>query len=141
MEQITFAFPQMISRTQRKTVMSKEEKSINECLGILLRTRPGELLGDPNWGCMLIERIFMYNGVIIETLLKEDILNAVALYEPRITMNENDIQIVRDVQTVQIYIQYTIKETGQINNYKLQVMIIHTNNIPLILIKINFKPF
>ena len=40
MEQITFAFPQMISRTQRKTVMSKEEKSINECLGILLRTRP-----------------------------------------------------------------------------------------------------
>jgi len=121
MEQITFAFPQMISRTQRKTVMSKEEKSINECLGILLRTRPGELLGDPNWGCMLIERIFMYNGIIIEPLLKEDILNAVKKYEPRVNMYESDIQIVRDATTVHIYIQYEIKETGEINDFNLEI--------------------
>ena len=79
------------------------------------------MLGDPNWGCMLIERVFMYNGIIIEKLLKEDILLAVKKYEPRINMYENDIQIYRDGRSVKIYIQYEIKETGEINNYNLEI--------------------
>lgn len=121
MNQSTFSFPQMISRTTGKTVLSTNTKSINECLGILLRTRPGEMLGDPDYGCLLIERIFMYEGVIIQALLKEDIINAVSNYEPRITINSEDITIVQNVKTVNIYIQYTIKETGQINTFNMDV--------------------
>ena len=74
MNQTTYSFPQIISRGTYKTNLSSGNKSINECLGILLRTRPGELLGDPAYGCMLIERIFMYQGIIVEALLKEDII-------------------------------------------------------------------
>ena len=121
MNQTTFSFPQMISRTSGKTVLSSSNKSINECLGILLRTRPGEMLGDPDYGCMLIERIFMYQGLVIEALIKEDIINAVSNYEPRITLTSNDITIVQDIKTVSIYIQYTIKETGQINTFNMEV--------------------
>lgn len=40
MNQTTFSFPQMISRSSKKTMLSSSNKSINECLGILLRTRP-----------------------------------------------------------------------------------------------------
>lgn len=40
MYQNTFSFPQIINRTSRKIELSTENKSINECLGILLRTRP-----------------------------------------------------------------------------------------------------
>ena len=36
----TFAFPTMIDRINGRTRLSIEEKSVNECLGILLRTRP-----------------------------------------------------------------------------------------------------
>ena len=61
MKQTTFSFPQVVNRYTKKVELSKDYKSINECLGILLRTRPGELLGDPNYGCNLIDRIFMYN--------------------------------------------------------------------------------
>ncbi len=120
MNQTTFSFPQMINRGTYKTNLSIENKSINECLGILLRTRPGELLGDPAYGCMLIERIFMYQGVVIEALLKEDILNAVQAYEPRIQMRSEDITIISDNTTVKIYIQYIIKATGQINQYNMK---------------------
>lgn len=121
MKQTTFAFPQTIDRETGKTILSTEYKSINECLGILLRTRQGELLGDPNYGCKLIERIFMYEGVIIETILKEDILDAVEKYEPRITLNEENITIVQNSSLVSIYLTYVIRETGQINQFNLEI--------------------
>ena len=121
MKQTTFSFPQVINRTTRKIELSSDTKSINECLGVLLRTRPGELLGDPNYGCNLIERVFMYNGVIIEPLIRDDIINAIADYEPRIICNSNDIAIIQTGDTVKIYIQYTIKDTNQVNTFNLEL--------------------
>ena len=121
MKQVTYSFPQLFSRSTRKTELSTDTKSINECLGILLRTRPGELLGDPKYGCYLIERVFRYNGLIVESLMREDILNAVSAYEPRIIMYDQDIQIVQDVNVVKIYLQYEIKETGEVNQFNLEI--------------------
>lgn len=40
MYQTTFSFPQIINRETRKIELSTNTKSINECLGVLLRTRP-----------------------------------------------------------------------------------------------------
>lgn len=40
MKQTTFSFPQFINRETKKVELSTNTKSINECLGILLRTRP-----------------------------------------------------------------------------------------------------
>lgn len=121
MNQKTFSFPQIINRTTGKIEMSDNVQSINECLGILLRTRPGELLGDPEWGCNLISRVFQYNGVIIGELIKEDIIDAIEKYEPRIKITNNDITLVEDTNLLQIYIQYEIKETGEINQYNLEI--------------------
>lgn len=121
MNQTTFSFPQLVNRTTRKIELSRNTKSINECLGILLRTRPGELLGDPDYGCYLIDRVFRYNGVIIESLIKEDIMNAVQKYEPRIEVNTNNIYLEHDGRTLKIYLQYTIKLTGQINDYNMEI--------------------
>ena len=121
MKQSTFSFPQIINRISKQIKLSTNTQSINECLGILLRTRPGEMLGDPNYGCNLIERVFAYNGVIVESLIREDIVNAIAIYEPRIIVNYNDITIVHDNRTVRVYIQYEIKETGQINEYNIDI--------------------
>lgn len=121
MNQTTFSFPQLVNRTTRKIELSKNTKSINECLGILLRTRPEELLGDPNYGCYLIDRVFRYNGVIIESLIKEDIMNAVQKYEPRIEMSTSDIYLEQDGRILRIYIQYTIKETGEVNEYNMEL--------------------
>jgi len=121
MRQSTFSFPQIVDRTSRDVKFSQNTKSINECLGLLLRTRPGELLGDPEYGCFLLDRIFRYNGVIIEPLLKEDIMQAIDKYEPRIIVRGDDIIIKFEDQIVNIYIMYEIKETGQINQYNLEI--------------------
>lgn len=121
MNQTTYSFPQLVNRSSRKIELSTGNKSINECLGILLRTRPGELLGDPNYGCNLIDRIFMYNGVVVQTLIIEDILSAISKYEPRIIVTDNDIVLEQDKQVIRIYIQYVVKETGQVNEFNMEV--------------------
>lgn len=121
MFQKTFGFPQIISRTLRKTKISQENKSINENLGILLRTRPGEMLGDPNYGCSLIDRLFRYQGLVVNDLIIEDIIDAVNKYEPRIIMTKNDISLVPDGNVIRIYLTYTIKETGEVNDYNMEI--------------------
>ena len=40
MKQTTYSFPHFINRETKKVELSTNTKSINECLGILLRTRP-----------------------------------------------------------------------------------------------------
>ena len=44
MKQTTFSFPQVINRYTKKVELSTDYKSINECLGILLRTRPRRII-------------------------------------------------------------------------------------------------
>ena len=121
MYQKTFSFPQIINRISKKIDLSNNVQSINECLGILLRTRPGELWGDPDYGCYMIDRVFQYQGIIVDELIKEDILTAVEKYEPRIKMTTNDITLVKDNNILSIYLQYIIKETGEINEYNIDI--------------------
>ena len=121
MNQKTFGFPHIVDRITDSITLSDNTKSINECLSILLRTRPGEMLGDPDWGCNLISRVFQYQGVIVESLIREDITSAIEKYEPRISIDSNDIIIDTDGNTVHIYINYTIKETGEVNQYNMDI--------------------
>lgn len=79
------------------------------------------MLGDPDWGCYLIDRVFEYNGIYVEALVREDIAEAVRKYEPRINMSENDITIVHEDNVIRIFIEYEIKETGEINMYNMDI--------------------
>lgn len=117
----TFAFPTMVDRINGKTRLSTDEKSVNECLGILLRTRPGELMGEPGYGCNLINRIYQYNGVILADLCKEDIMEAASIWEKRCTINKDDIQIIRKGRYVYIYILYTNLITGTIEELEVNL--------------------
>ena len=44
MKQTTYSFPQFINRETKKVELSSNTKSINECLGVLLRTRPRRII-------------------------------------------------------------------------------------------------
>ena len=44
MYQNTYSFPHFVNRTSKKVELSNNTKSINECLGVLLRTRPRRII-------------------------------------------------------------------------------------------------
>lgn len=118
LDMTTYKFPQLTSRLSGKNILSNSYMSINECLGILLRTAPGELLGDPDYGCNLITHLFRYNGLFLPELLKDDILEAVAKYEPRISMNASNVSIWQDGTTVRISLTYTSLITNTLESFE-----------------------
>ena len=76
---------------------------------------------DNLYGCYMIDRVFQYQGIIVDELIKEDILTAVEKYEPRIEMTTNDITLVEQDNLLSIYLRYVIKETGEINEYNMDI--------------------
>ena len=121
MNQSTFSFPQLINRTTRKIELSTNTKSINECLGILLRTRPGELLGDPAYGCGMLNCLFdvKTNNNINE--LKGLILKAINKYIPEIIVNEIKIYANDNNNKYKITINYTLKPNDDSVTFELIV--------------------
>ena len=85
MEQ-TIAFPKIFNTTTGKVNLESGSTSINDCLYILLNSMSPELLGDPMYGSNILELSFEYEGTLLEELLRSKILNAISLYERRISL-------------------------------------------------------
>ena len=82
-EQRTFKFPNMVNLNTGKTELVSQEASISTCLGLLLRTSPGELFGDPFFGSRLTEYLFDPNRDALQDIIQEEIFSAAEKYEPR----------------------------------------------------------
>lgn len=121
-QQTTLKFPNITNIVSGKNVYITGTESINTCLGLLLRTSKGELLGDPQFGCNLMEYIHEPNDLILQDLVREDILTAVSLYEKRIEMTPSDVSIRSDLNYVYITLRYIVKKTGADGSFDLAMM-------------------
>ena len=110
-------YPNTFSYVSGQTELDDTTVSINRCLGLLLTTAKGELLGDPDFGCRLYEMLFdQYSNTLVD-LIKQDIVENVKRYETRITLTEDGIDISENDNSIRnsykIKLNYTIK-----NNYQ-----------------------
>lgn len=108
----TISFPKIFNLATGKTNLSSSRQSINECLYILLNSMVMEFLGDPMYGANILENTFDVESTILYEILKSKILNAVSLYEPRISMTESDIEFETRNHEVILKITYYIKAEG-----------------------------
>lgn len=104
-----------------KTEVSDGVKSINECIGLILTTAKGELLGDPDFGCTLYEILFEQYSLNTEALIKKEIAESINTYEHRVTVSEQDVNIEESMDDIghknryKITISYMINNTSKIN--------------------------
>lgn len=91
----TISFPKMFNSNSNKmnVNLSIYIKSINESLKSLLMTNPGELLGDPVYGCALREKLFDIKNDVNMLELRNIITKAISRYMPEILVNSSDIKI------------------------------------------------
>lgn len=118
----TIKYPDTINLSTGKMEYSEGNISIEECLGLLLSSSKGELLGDPNYGCNLREILFENNEVLVKELAINDIINAVATYEPRVRITSSDIVIETiedDPNKRRISIGYRNLLTGRDEDFEL----------------------
>lgn len=108
----SFAFPNMVSDVTRQMKLISNKEAIETSLKSLLSTSKGELLGDPLYGTNILKYVYHTNDVILADIIRTEICTAVSKYEKRITVNENDISIIRNENDINIVVGYQINSTG-----------------------------
>lgn len=90
-----------------------EEADIAESLHILLSTRPGERVMRPDYGCGLHARVFDTINESTVTRIKDLIERAVLFFEPRITLDEIEIDTEQALDgLLRIHLHYTVRRTN-----------------------------
>ena len=113
----TIKFPEIFSIGAGNTQISTGLESINDSLYLLLTSSKGELFGDPYYGTNLMKETFEYNSAIHNEIIKNDIATAIAKYEKRISVSEDDINIVNYDNFVYITIHFKVITTNQTADY------------------------
>lgn len=106
-------FPPRVGADGRM-MWSEGELNVRESICIILRTRPGERLMRPSFGCGLDRYLFEPNTLSNLRLIQEEVKRAIIHWEPRVTLN--DVQVATnpdDPRAVDITIHYTLIATQQ----------------------------
>jgi uncharacterized protein len=88
---------------------SAGELNVRESICIILRTRPGERVLQPDFGCGLDHYLFEPNNISTLRLIQEDVKRSIARWEPRVTLNDVQVAVNPfDQRAVDITIYYTL---------------------------------
>ena len=108
-----WSFPPIFDEQQSTLRMVSADQDIRESLIILLFTTPGERPVKPKYGCDLKSLLFEPIGGATNFLIKDMIRTAVLFYEPRIDIDEIEIDRSREPDgIVGITLHYTVRSTN-----------------------------
>jgi hypothetical protein len=106
-------FPPRVNADQRM-VWSSGETNVRECICIILRTRPGERVMLPEFGCGLDRFLFEPNDTSTLRLIQEEVKRALTRWEPRVELDDVEVAASpNDPSSVHIAVLYRLVATGQ----------------------------
>jgi phage baseplate assembly protein W len=108
-----WSFPPTFNKTEKELKMAEGLEDIKESLYILLNTSQGERVMNPDYGCNMRSFVFSNLDNSRITFLKDLIATAILKYEPRIDVQEIDIDNQNYLDgVITIEIDYIIKTTN-----------------------------
>ncbi|MFA6778254.1 MAG: GPW/gp25 family protein [Paludibacteraceae bacterium] len=112
-----WAFPPSFGNEREVLQMVSEEEDIRQSLIVLMSTRKGERVVQPDYGVGIYDLIFHNMDLSARTLLKEAIELAVLYFEPRITLDDVLLDMSDEYEGVlRIELLYTIRLTNVRSN-------------------------
>ena len=97
--------------------MVSEDEDIGESLEILLSTSPGERVMQPDYGCGLKAKVFETINESSITEIKDLIERAVLFFEPRISLEDIDVDTGEAVEgRLWIRLSYRVRKTNSRRN-------------------------
>lgn len=109
-----WTFPPTFTKTDRGIRMVSDEEDICESLSILLSTRPGERIMQPDYGCNLDYLMFEPVNASTLSFVAGLITNAILYYEPRINLDKVDFDLEQIYEgVIKIELEYTIISTNR----------------------------
>jgi len=127
-----WGFPPTFDKASKSVGMLEEEADIESSLEILLSTRLGERIMQPNYGCNLDDMVFEAMNLTMLTYLKDLVENAILYFEPRIDLDAVRIDTARDLEgMLVIIVNYTIRTTNSRFNFVFPFYKNEGSNLPL----------
>lgn len=126
-----WGFPPEFDKHSKSIRMVSGEEDIDESLRVLMATAPGERVMQPDYGCGLKLRVFENINESNLTSIKDAIRHAVLFYEPRITLENIEIDEERaDEGVLYIKLIYTVRTTNSRSNLVYPFYFQEGTNIP-----------
>ncbi len=117
----SLGFPPRVGPNGR-LIWSSGEENIRESICIILRTRPGERLHLPDFGCGLDEYLFEPNDVANLRQIQEAVKRSLTRWEPRIKLDDIRVALnAAEATMVDITIFYTLIATQKRERVNLSV--------------------
>ena len=108
-----WSFPPTFTKNPCQVVMVSDEEDIRQSLEILLSTRHGERVMQPEYGCNLDVLLFEPINTSLTTFVKDLIEKAILYHEPRIDLkkiNINTEQVLEGLLLIEL--EYVIRSTN-----------------------------
>lgn len=118
----TISHPKCFDLNSGKTSTSISNVSIEQSLRLLLTTAKGELLGDPFYGTNTLVYINEPNDLVLRDEIIDDYITAISTYEKRVTVGEEDIEIIQTDSKIDVSITYYMKELGKTGTFELSML-------------------
>ncbi|MEL6625195.1 MAG: GPW/gp25 family protein [Bacteroidota bacterium] len=113
-----WSFPPSFEVVTGKAQLVQEEEDIQQSLTILLGTRPGERVMQPDYGCNLDIMLFEPLTTTLITIVKDIIQTSILYFEPRIDLLKLDINTEEVLSgLVLIELTYQIRNTNSRFNF------------------------
>ena len=103
-------FPFGFDSASGGVALSEYEQNIQQCITVILGTKPGERQMLPEFGCRIHELMFTPNTRATATLIAHHVEMALGRWEPRIEVTRVE-SWPDDKGIIRIVVQYKIKST------------------------------
>ncbi len=107
-----WSFPPTFNQDTGTVEMVSDEKDIIQSLEIILSTRPAERIMQPDFGCELSQFLFEEISQGLITGIRGIISDALVYHEPRINVEEINIEESEKEGLLLISIIYTVRATN-----------------------------
>lgn len=108
-----WAFPPRLNDHSGEAIMVAADTDIVESLRILMGTRPGERIMQPDYGCRLHDQVFETTDGATRAGIETAIRQAILFFEPRITLNEVSVALDDWLEgKMAITLDYTVDQTN-----------------------------
>ncbi len=112
-----WSFPPTFERGAGGVRMSESNEDIRESIWIILSTRPGERLMNPDFGCGMHDMVFEDINTTLQSQLKDTVERALIVFEPRIEVLGVEVHIDQKLEgLVNIDVAYNIRQTNTRSN-------------------------
>ncbi len=124
-----WGFPPTFDRHNKSVEMVSNEDDIYQSLEILLSTGLGERVMQPEYGSDLSKLIFEPIDVTFESLIKDRISDAILYHEPRITVDNIELERKETEGLINISIDFTVRTTNSRSNIVFPFYLNEATNI------------